>query len=78
MNTKRTPTPSLAGDLRNQGGLLTLAELATLMKRHPETLKTWCREGKIPHKRIVGRTMFDCQTVAAWLDDADGPCDRGR
>jgi excisionase family DNA binding protein len=47
--------------------LLTLAETAQHLRRHPKTVERWAREGKIPYYRIGGRVMFDRGDVLQWV-----------
>ena len=59
----------------------TIAEAAELLKLHPQTLRRWIREGKLPARRF-GRqfrlTLEDIERVAQPLTDSEGasPFDR--
>ena len=49
---------------------LTTAELASELKRSPETLTRW-RRLRIgpPYLRVQGRVLYDRQAVERWLQD---------
>ena len=31
--------------------LLTIAEAACVSRRHPQTIRSWCRSGELPHQQ---------------------------
>ena len=39
--------------------LLTVLQAAGVVGLHPETLRAWCREGRVPHQRIGQAYVFD-------------------
>lgn len=34
---------------------LTVKEAAALLRIHPETVREWCRDGRLPHARLLSR-----------------------
>jgi len=52
---------------------LTTSELATELKRSPETLIRWRRTRRgPPYLRIEGRVLYDRTKVEAWLNSQTG------
>lgn len=49
---------------------LTTREVATALKRAPETVTRWRRQ-RIgpPYIRVNGRVLYDREAVQAWLED---------
>jgi len=47
---------------------LTAQELSQIVPLHPVTLLRWCREGRIPHRRLSPRkVVFLPKEINAWL-----------
>jgi len=46
--------------------LLTLAEAAQHARRHPQTVRKWCRDNELPHQR---RGKYG--SIYVWLTDLD-------
>jgi excisionase family DNA binding protein len=63
-----TPTPprkgSATGTLEK---LLTVAELAQLLKLNPKTVERMARAGRLPSLRVCGRVRFRPSDIASWL-----------
>lgn len=48
--------------------VLTAEQLADKLPLHPETIRRWAREGRIPHRRLGGRrVVFIESEVNDWL-----------
>jgi excisionase family DNA binding protein len=52
------------------GNLLTLREVSSLLHIHPNTLRRWCEEGKIPVVRVTSRgdRRFRREDIQHYLD----------
>jgi excisionase family DNA binding protein len=52
------------------GTLLTLEEVSRLLHIHPNTLRRWCQEGRIPAVRVSprGDRRFRKEDIQAYLD----------
>lgn len=58
-------------NLDDYGDVLTLADVAAIMKVHLETVRLWAREGKLPAKR-AGRSYFILKAaLVEWLTVVD-------
>jgi excisionase family DNA binding protein len=57
---------------------LTPQEAARIARVHPVTLLRWCREGRVPHRRLSARkVLFSHKDLTAWLaSDYTGPVSR--
>jgi excisionase family DNA binding protein len=55
------PAPNLADDL------LTIAEVARLLRHHPKTIERWARTGRLPCYRVGGRVLFSRGDILQWL-----------
>jgi excisionase family DNA binding protein len=51
--------------------LLTIKQVSSLLSIHPNTLRRWCDEGKIPSLRITtrGDRRFRREDIQRYLDD---------
>jgi excisionase family DNA binding protein len=63
--------------------LLTATELSAKLRVTPETVRRWCREGRIPAYRASGRPILFCLTdvlkaLATAEDGEEEPMDRTR
>ena len=47
---------------------LTLKEAAQMLRRSPKTLYGWTSSRKIPHRKVMGKLLFDEQELEQWLD----------
>jgi excisionase family DNA binding protein len=48
--------------------LLTVKELAELVRRRPKTINDWIGAGKIPHIKLpTGGVLFDPDEIDKWL-----------
>ena len=49
--------------------LLTVNELAALLKVHPKTVRAWVKQGKIPVIKMPGRGVrFDQDKIEKWIE----------
>jgi excisionase family DNA binding protein len=59
--------------------VLTVPELAALLKMHPQSIYAMAAEGKIPGVRRIGRAVrFHRPTVLAWLASGERGSRHGR
>jgi excisionase family DNA binding protein len=50
------------------GELMTVKEVAALLRRHPQTVYAWAAAGKLPPcYRIEGRIFFSCNDIRRWV-----------
>ena len=47
--------------------ILTAEELAKILPLHPETIRKWAREGRIPHRRLGRKIVFLSAEIDAWI-----------
>lgn len=48
--------------------LLTVSEVAALLRMHPESIRRLVREGRIPGaKKLCGSWRFNAELIAKWL-----------
>ena len=47
--------------------LLSVKELAPLIKVNKSTLYFWANQGKIPHVKLEKRVLFDPKDIEDWL-----------
>jgi excisionase family DNA binding protein len=59
---------SLTCELRQRKGLLTVKEVAELLRCHVMTVYDWVAIGKLPHVRMGSRIKFDPHSIADWLE----------
>jgi excisionase family DNA binding protein len=59
---------------------LSAEELSELLPLHPETIRKWARQGKIPCVRLSARrVLFLPSKIRTWLEARNGyTCDVGR
>jgi len=50
--------------------LLTLAEVAEILRLHPRTVRQYVRRGELPGRLIGGRWRFRRQDLGAFFDSA--------
>jgi excisionase family DNA binding protein len=55
--------------------LLTIKQVSELLNIHPNTLRRWCEEGRIPVLRVTtrGDRRFRREDVQRYLDDLNDP-----
>jgi excisionase family DNA binding protein len=58
---------SLPEELESKPGLLNVKDLAEILGLHPETVRDWAREGRLPHVRIGYAIKFDRHRIADWI-----------
>ncbi len=68
--------PELAPGSPGEDRLLTVQEVATRLRMHPESVRRWLREGRLKGGRMGGRRLGYRipeseveRVVAAWIDD---------
>lgn len=47
--------------------VLTVKEVAELLRASTGTIYTMCREEQIPHFRVRGNILFHRETIEAWM-----------
>jgi len=53
--------------------LLTIPEAAEMLHLHPETIRLWIRQGRLPGAMKLGRLWrVRLSTLTAWMDEATG------
>jgi excisionase family DNA binding protein len=54
--------------------LLTIKQVSELLNIHPNTLRRWCEEGRIPVLRVTtrGDRRFRREDVQRYLDELNG------
>ena len=57
--------------------LLTVQEVAALIKARPKTIYQWAGLGQIPCFKINGCLRFSESEVLAWINSFKKPCDAG-
>jgi excisionase family DNA binding protein len=59
--------------------LLTVKQVSELLNIHPNTLRRWCEEGRIPVVRITARgdRRFRREDVQSYLDELNGTVNLG-
>ncbi len=62
----------VTGQLPNN--LLTIKQVSELLNIHPNTLRRWCEEGKIPVVRVTtrGDRRFRKEDIQHYLDSLNG------
>ena len=50
--------------------LLTLMEVADLLRVSPHTIRAWVRKGRLKPTRISRRLLFDPQEIARFVSEA--------
>ena len=50
--------------------LLTLLELADLLRVSPHTIRAWVRKGRLRPLRLCRRLLFDPQEISRFLEEA--------
>lgn len=56
--------------------ILTVVEVAELLGVDRKTIYTAAHLGRIPHRRLGRRLIFERAAVLAWLRQGDGPSSR--
>lgn len=51
--------------------MLTVPEAARRTRRHPETIRRWIREGKLPARKVGTQHVIEEQDLTAFLASAD-------
>ncbi len=64
--------PSIGGE-----EVLTLEELASLLRLPTQTAETLARDGEVPGRRIAGEWRFARSAVVEWLARGEGAGDAG-
>lgn len=67
--TGETSTPYGVGDGEARERQLTVSEAATRARRHPETIRRWVREGKLPATRAGTQFVIDDRDLAILLGE---------
>ena len=49
--------------------LLTVAEVATILRVTPWQVRSWSRDGKLPAKRVGKSWLFDPVELKRWVDE---------
>lgn len=63
--SREVPLPN---EERLRDVFLTPQEAAQIARVHPVTLLRWCREGRVPHRRLSTRkVIFSLKDLTAWL-----------
>lgn len=47
--------------------ILTAEQLSEVLPLHPETIRRWAREGRIPHRRLGRKIVFLRGEIDAWI-----------
>jgi excisionase family DNA binding protein len=63
--TQSFSTPSTT----QPNNILTAEELSKILPLHPETIRRWAREGRIPHRRLGRKIVFLSAEIDTWLSD---------
>jgi len=50
--------------------LLTAEELSKTLPLHPETIRRWAREGRIPFRKLGRKIVFLASEITAWLESS--------
>lgn len=61
--------------LRKQ--LLSVKESASFLGVHPQTIRRWAAEGRIPHMRVGARLRFRIADLERWAEGAASASLRG-
>ena len=51
--------------------LLTVRELADVLKLHAKTVERMARDGRVPSVRVCGRVRFKPSDIASWLAERE-------
>ena len=51
-----------------QSNILTIKEVAQMLRTSPETVRRRCREGRMPHFRLFGQIRFRRSEIESWID----------
>ena len=62
---------SLPEELESKPGLMNVTELSHILDLHPETVREWAREGRLPYVRVGYNIKFDRQRIADWIRDRE-------
>ena len=49
--------------------ILTIKEVARILRVSPETIRRRCRDRRIPHFRLFGQIRFRRAEVDAWIEE---------
>lgn len=58
---------SLPEELESKPGLLNAKVMSEILGLHPETVREWAREGRLPHVRTGYAIKFDGHRIADWI-----------
>jgi excisionase family DNA binding protein len=61
-----------------QDEILTLQDVADLLKVHPKTVYTMAQRGEIPCFKVRGQWRFQRTDLAEWIEKQKTAADRGR
>ncbi|OQB75603.1 MAG: Helix-turn-helix domain protein [Deltaproteobacteria bacterium ADurb.Bin135] len=56
--------------------LLTVKELANILKSKPSTIYAWVEQGIVPYVKLNGLVRFDESDIYAWINTAKGSCNK--
>ncbi len=54
--------------------LLTVKELAEILKSKPSTIYSWVEQGLVPYIKLNGLVRFNEQDILDWLNSAKKSC----
>ena len=52
-----------------QPDILTIKEVAGMLRTSPETIRRRCRQRRMPHFRLFGQIRFRRAEIDAWIDE---------
>jgi len=55
---------------KRQDRLMTVREVAGHLRVHPESVRRWCRAGRIPFVRVFQHYRFWLSEIEAWVENA--------
>jgi excisionase family DNA binding protein len=58
---------SLPEELESKPGLLNVKDISQILGLHPETVRDWARQGRLPHVRVGYAIKFDRHRIADWI-----------
>jgi len=52
-----------------ESGIITIKEVAAMLRTSTETVRRRCREGRMPHFRLFGQIRFRRNEIEEWIDE---------